>query len=109
MTDTTVDSLKIQETVAQILCTYEALMAYVVNSWTTNDPPQIASKLIFLHKSYHSVADFAKVGCLLDGMHFFLNIFSTEISLLEFRKIEQKKRHDYSRKWRKEEKKYQTR
>ncbi|XP_065207028.1 Fanconi anemia group I protein homolog [Planococcus citri] len=58
--DTTPDSFKVQEKVGQILSSYEALMAYIVNSWNRDDTTQIASKLILLHRSYHLVSDFVK-------------------------------------------------
>ncbi|XKL64421.1 hypothetical protein PGB90_004507 [Kerria lacca] len=59
MLDTSCESMKNQEIIRQILSVYEALMAYTVNSWSRETPPEIANKLIELHKAYSIVAEFA--------------------------------------------------
>lgn len=62
MSDTSCDSMKTQEIVKQVLSVYEALIAYVVNTWNTESDSQIAKRLIGLHKAYSRVVEFVKVG-----------------------------------------------
>lgn len=65
MSDTSCDSQKTQEIVKQVLSVYEALIAYVINTWSANSDPQIARKLIGLHKAYHRIIEFVKVNVLM--------------------------------------------
>lgn len=88
MLDTSCESMKNQEIIRQILSVYEALMAYTVNSWSRETPPEIANKLIELHKAYSIVAEFAMVTYFtyfyktVVFIYFIIQSFHAEISLI---------------------------
>ncbi len=62
ISDTSCESVKVQELLKQVLSVYEALMAYIINSWNKETPPEIVTKLVGLHKGYHMIVEFVKVS-----------------------------------------------
>lgn len=55
------DNAKTRHLLTQILSVYEALMAYVVNSWTPSTSSHFVSNLVALHRVYRSIVNYAKV------------------------------------------------
>jgi endonuclease III len=55
------ESQKQQQMVQQMLGVFEALMGYIMSSWTTDTSAEKAQKLNSLFKCYSKVAEFAKV------------------------------------------------
>lgn len=53
--------MKVQELIKQILSVYEALIAYVINSWNSETSPEFARKLVGLYKVHHLIVEFVKV------------------------------------------------
>ena len=57
--------MKTQEIIRQILGVYEALVAYVTNTWDSNATQETARKLITLYRAYDHLVDFVLVNFLL--------------------------------------------
>jgi hypothetical protein len=55
------ESQQQQEIVRQILGVFEALMGYIISTWTKDTSAEKAQKLNSLFKGYSKLAEFAKV------------------------------------------------
>lgn len=62
ITDTSCDSIKMQEIIRQILGVYEALIAYLTNSWNDKTTAETSEKLISLYKAYSCIVTFVQVN-----------------------------------------------
>ncbi|PSN53494.1 hypothetical protein C0J52_16738 [Blattella germanica] len=60
--DNVPESQQQQEVVRQILAVYEALMGYVLSSWTLDESSEKAQKFVNIFKGYSKVAEYVKLS-----------------------------------------------